>query len=141
MRRTGFSCLGREADRWQNYFPHFNAFVRSRVHRPIGWYGRPAIRTQPISACALLTAMPLSAAERAHVRQATEKKFDAQAMPKLTGSDHKAGEVRVSARTNAYAPTQPRAAPPPGPILESYYFILTLFACSLCVRRSLHACG
>ena len=85
--------------------------------------------------------MPLSASERPRVRQATNEKFDAQVMAKPIGVAHKAGEVRVSARTNAYAPTQPRAAPPPGPILESYYFILTLFACSLCGRRSLSACG
>ena len=99
------ASAGRPTVRWQNYFPHLNAFVRSRVHRPIGLYGRPAFRTQPISACALLTAYLLSASERARVRQDTEKKFDAQAMAKLIGVGHTAGEVRAGARTNAYRPT------------------------------------
>ena len=85
--------------------------------------------------------MPLSASERAHVRQATNQNFDAQAMAKLIGVVHKAGEVRTDARTDVHRHAQPRAAPPPGPILQSYYFILTLFACSLCGRRSLPACG
>ena len=61
--------------------------------------------------------MPLSVCERAHVRQATDEKFDVQAMPKPIGVTHKAGEVRAGARTDAHRPAQPRAAPPPGPIL------------------------
>ena len=85
--------------------------------------------------------MPLSVCERAHVRQATDEKFDVQAMPKPIGVTHKAGQVRAGARTDAHRPAQPRAAPPPGPTLQSYYFFLTLFACSPCGRRLLHACG
>ena len=50
--------------------------------------------------------MPLSACERAHVRQATYRQnFDAQAMAKLICVVHKAGEVRADARTDAHRPT------------------------------------
>ena len=85
--------------------------------------------------------MPLSASERPCVWQATNEKLDAQAMSKPIGVAYKAGEVRAGARTDAHRPAQPRAARPPGPTLQSYYFFLTLFACSLCCRRSLSACG
>ena len=63
--------------------------------------------------------MPLSASKRAHVRQVTDKPFDAQAMPKPIGVAQTAGEVRLGTRTDAYRPAQPRAAPPPGLSLES----------------------
>ena len=85
--------------------------------------------------------MPLSASERPRVRQATNEKFDAQVMAKLFCVAQTACEVRAGARTDAHRPTPPRAAPPPGPTLQSYYFFLTLFVCSLCGRRSLSACG
>ena len=49
--------------------------------------------------------MPLSVCERAHVRQATDEKFDVQAMPKPIGVTHKAGQVRAGARTDAHRPT------------------------------------
>ncbi len=49
--------------------------------------------------------MLLSACKWAHVRQATYQNFDAQAMAKLIGVVHKAGEVRADARTDAHRPT------------------------------------
>ena len=88
-----------------------------------------------------MTAILLSASERTCVRQDTDKPFDAHSSSELNGVADTAGEVRAGARTDTHHPAQPRAAPPPGPTLESYYFFLTLFVCSLCGRRSLSACG